>query len=175
MGIAIAILLCLAACGSLLWMVPSQREKQLTSLRRLAMKHGLRVRLLDAGLMKNCFPWLRDHRGLALYELPKSLASSSRDSFPAWAIRLPLQPLSEFEEAANIRRQELIREHLERLPVSAEALLFHPAGVVLLWREQIGGRGVQQEAEIEPVITRLAEGLQELAEVLVKNKLLPVA
>ena len=63
MGLVIAILLTLALAGSVLWVMPSPREKRLTALRADAMRRGLRVRLLDKGMGAKLFPWLDDYCG----------------------------------------------------------------------------------------------------------------
>ena len=59
MGFVIAVLLTLAMAGSVLWVMPSAREKALSAMRQKALENGVRVRLLDEKTAARANP---DHR-----------------------------------------------------------------------------------------------------------------
>ncbi len=137
MGFAIAILLTLALAGSVLWVMPSPREKRLTALRNSAMRAGMRVRLLDKKLAESLFPWLQDHRGYVLYELP-----SHNRQYQAAGIRVVR--LNEGEAVHELDQDEAVVSYvkqsvfLDDLPACAEAIVFYPQSVAVLWRESEG-------------------------------------
>lgn len=135
MGLVVAILLTLALMGSVLWVMPSPREKRLTQLRNRALKAGLRVRLLDQKMASKLFPWLEDHRGYVMYEKQR------RDQrvvagHGVKVLRLSENP-DEHELDHDAERQSYLAEMkiLEMLPECAESLVFYPASVALLWCE----------------------------------------
>ncbi len=139
MGLVVAILLTLALLGSVLWVMPTPREKRLTQLRNQALRAGLRVRLLDQKMANKLFPWLPDHRGYVLYEKQR------RDQHVAAGHRvwvLPLKNDASVHELDRDPEQEAYVKHFNLeavMPGCAEALVFYPASVALLWRESIEG------------------------------------
>jgi hypothetical protein len=171
MGVVVAVLLCLAAFGSLMWVMPSQREKQLTELRRQAMQRGLRVRLLDQGLQKAYFRWLGDHRGLVLYERQCSLASAGRHEFAPMVVRLPI---TEEDDQILSRALMVDTKWIDSLPEGAEALLIHPSGVALLWRERLGDVLSRHAQQIEHCVAAISDVLDHLAKVTLALDLRPV-
>ena len=135
MGIWIAVVITLLVLGSVLWIMPSTRDKMLMEVRQQALMQGLKVRLLDQQSASALFPWLDDFRGYVLYE--KYFAADRKQlKFQPFVIRLSAhQPESEFELEDPLK-QTLDRTGLvEKLPASVEALAFYPRGVALLWRE----------------------------------------
>lgn len=165
MDIGFAIILCLAAIGSLYWVVPSKRDKTLALLRSKAMQQGLRVRLMDASLMQNCFRWQKDHRGWVLYELHTPLISKSSEAFKPFSLRLSAHdlPLSDFEQ---VFEQQLSKQLV--WPPNAEALLFHTGGVSLLWNERLGSAAEVNEVDVAALMARLKDNLGRCA-LLAKN------
>lgn len=142
MGFWIAILITLAVLGSVMWVMPSQREKALTEMRRTAMSLGLKVRLLDPKLAKKFFPWLDDYRGFTLYE--KYFSAGQQHA------RFQVVRLSIDENAHELDLDDPVKLYIDRsglvndLPSSVEALLLFAGGVAILWREDEGPEAVTQ-------------------------------
>ena len=135
MGLWIAIFITLAVFGSILWIKPSSRERLLIEYRRLALTKGLKVRLLEAKLSAQLFPWIDNYRQFVFYE--KSLPSSAKPkSHKAIVVRVSVDP-----NAHEIDGIDPIRESLSSipsfasLPKTAEAIVISASGIALLWRE----------------------------------------
>ena len=156
MGLWIAIAVTLLVLGSVLWVMPSARDKMLTEVRQKALAHGTKVRLLDQKLASSLFPWLDDFRGYVLYE--KYFAANPRQvKFPSYAIRLSEhEPESEFDLPDPLKSCLDETALAKNLPASAEALAFFPRGVALLWRES-------GETEVVERIDRCLQGCLETA------------
>lgn len=135
MGIAVAIFITLVVFGSVLWVMPSQREQSLTKMRSRALELGLKVRVLDEKLAKQLFHWLENYRPYTLYEC--SIPSDARpSSHKARVLRLS----AEFDEH-ELDRDELKQVLKERgvfedLPDTVEALVISKSGLAILWKEQ---------------------------------------
>ncbi len=149
MGFVIAILLTLAMAGSVLWVMPSPREKRISAMRKRAMECSARVRLIDKAMATQMIPWVDDHRGYVSYELGNDGGASAslkgfkvvRLSFDANLHELDmLDPLRQRVEAAGL---------LSAWPESAEALVFSPLGVAVIWRE------VGTEDDIQGLVEKL--------------------
>jgi len=135
MGFVIAILITLAMAGSVMWVMPSPREKRLSELRMRALKRGLKVRLLDKNMAAALYPWLDNYRPYVSYELP----------FPAGkSIKLDRAVVVRMRVDANVHELDLLdplRVNLveqgmfELFPNTAEALVFYSGGVSVLWTE----------------------------------------
>lgn len=126
--------------GSVLWVMPSPREKMLTEMRAEAMSLGLKVRLMDKALAAKLYPWIDDYRLYVLYEkyLPtgKTLITGR-----AQVIRLSHdESAHEIDEENPLKRALLDKGLLNQLPESAEALTLFAGGVSFLWKER-GGVG----------------------------------
>jgi len=159
MGFWVAILITLAVLGSVMWVMPSPREKALTKMRHQAMGLGLKVRLVDKSIAGKLYPWLEDYRGYVMYEkyLPigKKLSSNKAE-----VIRL-----SPDDNAHEIDIQNPIKLSLQEagllgeLPESSEALTLFSGGVAFLWKERGGCDGVER---VEKCLTKCVLKLEEL-------------
>ena len=135
MGLVIAIFITFAVLGSVLWVMPSQREKSLSKMRSRALELGLKVRVLDGKLAKQLFHWLENYRPYTLYEC--SIPSDARPaSHKARVLRLS----KDFEEH-ELDRDELKQQLKELgafdgLPDTVEALVISRSGIAILWKEQ---------------------------------------
>lgn len=160
MDVGFAVILCLAAIGSLYWVVPSRRDKNLALLRSCAMQQGLRVRLLDQSLMQHYFKWLKDHRGWVLYELHTPLTTKNSEAFKPFALRLGPQ-----EQMSDDEAQAMLQQHFLALewPPNAEALLFHTGGVSLLWNERFDVPSELKNTEVAALMLRVKESLNKSA------------
>jgi len=159
MGFWVAIFITLAVFGSVMWVMPSPREKALTKMRHQAMEFGLKVRLVDKALAGQLYPWLDDYRGYVMYEkyLPigKKLSSNKAEvirlSFDDKAHEIDIQnPIKLSLQDAGL---------LDELPESSEALTFFSGGIAFLWRE----RGESDSVErIEKCLIGCVQKLEEL-------------
>jgi len=136
MGIWVVVFVTVGLLGSVLWVMPTPREKALTDMRSAALGMGLKVRLSDQKLANALFPWLADYRGYVLYEKALPLGQQIR-SPKAKVIRLSENPnaheIDGFDPLLiNLRSKGI----LNNLPSTAEALIFASSGVSLLWKEQ---------------------------------------
>lgn len=135
MGFVIAILITLAMAGSVMWVMPSPREKRLTAMRSAAMASGLKVRLLEAKSAAALYPWLKDYRSFVSYELPFLAGKSLKIKQPV-VVRIALD-----EQAHELDHIEPLRVALEQqgvlslFPDDAEALVIYSGGISLLWME----------------------------------------
>ena len=68
MNILIVVLIILTLVGSILWVVPTRREKELTAMRSEALKLGFRVHFLNQALFEQYFKRMPDTRGYVVYE-----------------------------------------------------------------------------------------------------------
>ncbi|MFT7185671.1 MAG: hypothetical protein ACI84K_001053 [Pseudohongiellaceae bacterium] len=158
MGFWIAILMTLAVFGSVLWVMPSPREKTLTEMRYQAMGFGLKVRLVDQTVAGKLYPWLEDYRGYVMYEkyLPigKKLPSNK-----AQVIRLSHDDKAHEIDIQNpIKLALLEAELLDGLPESSEALTLFSGGISFLWKEKGGLEGVEK---VEQFLNACALTLEE--------------
>lgn len=160
MGIGFAIILCLAAIGSLYWVMPSRRDKNLALLRSHAMKQGLRVRLLDLSLMQNCFKWLKDHRGWVLYELHTPLITKNSEAFKPFGIRLSSEEHPHDDDEPNALQKQALAL---TWPSNAEALLCHTGGISLLWNERFDVPSELKDAEVMALMQTIKDNLKQCA------------
>jgi len=159
MGFWVAILITLAVLGSVMWVMPSPREKALTEMRHQAMGFGLKVRLVDKVLAGKLFSWLDDYRGYVMYEkyLPngKKLLSNK-----AVVIRLSFDDKAHEIDIQNPIKLSLQEAGLlDELPESSEALILFSGGIALLWKERGGCDGVEG---IQKCLTECVLKLEEL-------------
>jgi hypothetical protein len=144
MGFWVAILITLAVFGSVLWVMPSPREKALTEMRQRAMSLGLKVRLVDQALAQKLFPWLEDYRGYVLYEKYIPIGKKIRSN------KIQVIRLSPDANAHEIDIQNPVKLTLqeagllEDLPESSEAITLFSGGFSFLWKEKGGLEGVER-------------------------------
>jgi len=150
MGIWIALLMTLAVVGSVMWVMPSPREKAQTEMRQKAMGLGMKVRLLDQKLATTLFPWLDDFRGFTLYEKYFSIGQQQSRS------KFQVLRLSADENIHELDLDHPVRHYLEEsglarsLPLSAEALFLFADGAAVLWREK---EGVEAVSDIDACLS----------------------
>lgn len=143
MGLAIAILLTLAMLGSVMWVMPSPREKQLTAMRQKAMGQGIKVRLLDQKQAANLYPWVDNHRGFVTYEL--SLPAGQKWPIKsAMVVPVDQSALHELDRQHELTQAVSEQGCFDDLPDTAEAMVFYAGCVGLLWREDSGDEGVDK-------------------------------
>ncbi len=147
MGIWIAVLLTLAMLGSVLWVMPSPREKRLTEMRKLAMSRGLKVRLLDKNLANKLFPWVTDPRGFVLYE-KYSRGGDKTVSNQVNVIRLNNEDCHELDRDKKHEAYLEVHGLLSKAPASSEAIAFYSGCVAWLWREQGDVSSVEALADV---------------------------
>jgi hypothetical protein len=140
----IAILITLAVFGSVLWVMPSPREKALIDMRQKAMGLGLKVRLVDKTLAGKLYPWLEDYRGYVLYEkyipIGKKMLSNKIQ-----VIRLSVDHQAHEIDVENPVKITLQQAGLlDNLPESSEALTLFSGGFSFLWKEKGGLLGVER-------------------------------
>ncbi len=135
MGFWLAILITLAVMGSVLWVMPSKREKSLTAMRSRALSLGMKVRLLDEKLASNLFYWIDNYRPYALYEcmMPRDLKPSSHK---ARVVRLSVdENAHELDGIDELKAALDKRGVFEGLPEDCEALVISQGGIAFVWRE----------------------------------------
>lgn len=143
MGLAIAILLTLAMLGSVMWVMPSPREKQLTEMRQKAMGLGIKVKLLDQKQAANLYPWVDNHRGFVTYEL--SLPAGQKWPIKsAKVVPVDQSALHELDREHGLTQIVTTQGCLDDLPDTAEAMVFYSGCVGLLWREDSGEEEVDK-------------------------------
>ena len=135
MGLWFAILITLVVFGSILWIKPSHRERLLIDYRKTAVSKGLKVRLLDAKLAEQLFPWIENYRQYAFYE--KSLPAFAKPkSHKAIVVRVTVDPNAHEIDAIDPVRQVLSNNpRFGSLPDTAEAIVISASGISILWRE----------------------------------------
>ena len=147
MGFWIAILITLAMAGSVLWVMPSPREKSLTAMRNRALELGMQVRLLDQKLAKSLFYWLEDYRLFVLYEC--MLPTEARPkSAKARIVRLSIDAQAHELDANDPLKDSLVQAGVfSGLPETCEALVISRAGLAILWRERQADKASLQEID----------------------------
>lgn len=154
MGFVVAILITLAVMGSVMWVMPSPREKRIIAMRNKALALGLKVRLLDQKLASKFFPWCEDYRQYVLYE--KYFSAKVAALTTPLVIRLSDGFIPhELDEKHPINQILDERGVIEVLPESVEALIFYSGAVGMLWTEKEG----------EEVLSGVAECLKVCEEV----------
>lgn len=150
MGIVIAIFITLVVAGSILWVKPSRRDVRIADIRRKAMSHGIRVRLLDEKLVRSMFPWLSDHRGLSIYENHNLDVPVDRE------MRVfRVNGLEDLHELDRLNFDELERKISSYdMPDGIEAIVVYPTGVGLLWNEQGDESAVDALSELLQLVNR---------------------
>jgi len=160
-GFWIALFITLAVLGSVLWVMPSPREKAIIMMRGKALSLGIKVRLVDQNLALSWFPWLDNYRSYTLYEKlnPTALKSGSHK---ARVLRLTVDPNAHELDAEDPIRQSLFSSGVFKgLPETVEALVITSGSVALLWREQQADNKLTEEVE------RIAVCLDSCIEVIV--------
>ena len=142
MGFVIAVLLTLAMAGSVLWVMPSAREKALSEMRQKALQNGVRVRLLDEKTAAKLYPWLEDHRGLVNYELPLPAGRVWKFGKP-YALSVNQEKLHELDRDTGLWPLVQAQLDIDDLPDSTEALTFYSHAMAILWREKEGVEAVE--------------------------------
>jgi hypothetical protein len=134
MDFAIAVLITLAVLGSVLWVMPSRREKSLSKMRTRALQLGMKVRVLDQKLANQLFYWLENYRPYTLYEC--SIPGEARpNSHKARVIRLS-RGFEEHElDRDDLKQQLRLKGVFDGLPETVEALIISRSGLALLWKE----------------------------------------
>lgn len=147
MGFWVAILITLAMAGSVLWVMPSPREKSLTAMRSRALELGMKVRLLDEKLAKSLFYWLEDYRPFVLYEC--MLPTHARPvSAKARIVRLSVDEHAHELDANDLLKDSLVQAGVFKgLPETCEALVISRAGLAILWRERQVDKDSLQEID----------------------------
>ena len=159
MGFWIAIFITLAVFGSVLWVMPSPREKALIQMRHKAMGLGLKVRLVDKAIAGKLFPWLESHHGYVMYEKYHPIGKKALSS------KTKIIRLSVDKNAHELDLEEPIRQFLDQanmikdLPASSEAIALFSGGVALLWRERDEPDGVER---IEECLARCVAEIDKL-------------
>ncbi len=154
MGLWIAIFITVALLGSVMWVMPSPRERALTEIRNSALEKGLRVRLVDQKLASSLFYWLDNYRGYVLYEkrLPANIKFKRH--------KAQVTRLSEDLSAHELDGVDETKKAFERLgllaslPDSAEALVMSSSGISLLWKEE---RDVADVLGVDECLSRCLE------------------
>jgi len=150
MGIVIAILITLAMAGSVMWVMPSPRDKHLSAMRMRALKCGLKVRLLDEKMASALYPWIENYRSYVSYELPFSAGKSMKLGRPV-VVRIRTDANVHELDLLDPLRISLVGQRVfELFPDTAEALVFYSGGASVLWTE----RGDFSEVD------RIREGLE---------------
>mgnify|MGYP003632237505 CR=1 FL=1 len=147
MGLWIAILITLAVMGSILWIKPSPRERLLIEYRKAALSKGFKVRLLDAKMSKQLFPWIENYRQFVFYE--KSLPVRAKPkSHKALVVRVSVDPNAHEIDAIDPIRQALAANlSFKELPQTVEAIVISVSGISILWRECSDKR----EGDLNPI------------------------
>jgi len=136
MGIWVVLFVTIGLFGSVMWVMPTPREKALTELRSSALGMGLKVRLLDQKLANALFSWLDDYRGYVLYEKPLPLNHQIK-STKAKVLRLSDDPNAhEIDKLDPLLQKLRANGVLNDLPSTAEALVIASSGISFLWKEQ---------------------------------------
>lgn len=149
MGIWIAVFITLVVVGSVLWVKPSVREKNLSMMRSKALSKGLKVRLLDMKLAAQLFPWLENYRLYAFYEKPIPVHLKPK-SHKARVVRLSEDPNAhEIDEADSLKQLLAEKPGYSDLPQSVEALIISASGISILWREQVSDKEMQEVEQID--------------------------
>lgn len=149
MGLWVAIFITFAVLGSILWIKPSPRERVLIEYRNLALSKGIKVRILDAKLAEQLFPWIDNYRQFVFYE--KNLPISAKpNNHKAIVVRVSDDPNAhEIDEIDQIRQAILASIGFKDLPSSAEAIIISASGLSVLWREgSVEGKTVKEVVEL---------------------------
>lgn len=137
-GFVIAVLLTLALAGSVLWVMPSPREKRLAGMRRVALEQRMHVRLLDQTTATKLFPWVEDYRLLTLYEIA-NVHPAAKSSTPSAPIVIRLAGTEEMHELDREASKIDLLEGLgilEQFPEGSEAIVHYGQASALLWNEK---------------------------------------
>jgi hypothetical protein len=147
-GLIVALFITFAVSGSVLWVMPSQREKSLTNMRSRALELGLKVRVLDEKLAKQHFHWLENYRPYTLYEC--SMPTDARpSSHKARVLRLS-RDYDEHELDRDELKQQLSDQGVfDNLPDTVEALVISRSGLAILWKEK--QESTESLAEIDSI------------------------
>ncbi len=154
MGIWIALFITFAVIGSVLWVKPSPREKNLGLMRAHAMSRGFKVRLLDMKLAAQLFPWLANYRPYVFYEKPVP-ANLKPKTYKARVVRLSDDPLAHEVDQIDELKQLLAKKiGLNELPDTVEALVISASGLSLLWKEKNEMGDMTEIAQLDNFISQ---------------------
>ena len=149
MGIWITVFITLVVIGSVLWVKPSVREKNLSLMRTKALSKGLKVRLLDMKLAAQLFPWLENYRLYAFYEKPIPVHLKPK-SHKARVVRLSDDPNAHEIDAVDPLKISLANNaEYDALPSTAEALVISASGIAVLWKEQVSDKDMPEVEQID--------------------------
>lgn len=163
MGIWIAVFITLVVIGSVLWVKPSVREKNLSLMRTKALSKGLKVRLLDMKLAAQLFPWLENYRLYAFYEKPIPVNLKPKNH-KARVIRLSENPNAhEIDEVDPLKLILIEKTDLGDLPNSVEALVVSASGIAILWKEQVSDKAMSEVEQIDHFLNQCLQAPKLLA------------
>lgn len=154
MGIWIAVFITLVVIGSVLWVKPSVREKNLSLLRTKALSKGLKVRLLDMKLAAQLFPWLENYRLYAFYEKPIPVNLKPK-SHKARVVRMSDDPNAhEIDQVDPLKLLLTEKTDYKALPQTVEALVISASGIAILWKEQVRNADMLEVEQIDSFLNQ---------------------
>ncbi|MFT6915964.1 MAG: hypothetical protein ACJAWL_002281 [Motiliproteus sp.] len=156
-------LILFAIFGSMMWMMPSPRQRVQALLRQCAMRSGFQVQIVRVLMPRALGEALADERDCVAYRLPR-IAGKTRGKQVPWQIfKLDSYAIEGLAEGWSWSRGEgeldgaalaLIKELIETLPEDAYGLESTPISVSIFWAE----RGTPETvASIKQLLKRLLE------------------
>lgn len=152
MNWVIIILIVLSIIGSMLWMMPSARERMQAEMRQKAMTSGLRVQMVKLKCPRATGEAEAEERDMIAYRLPrKNLSKSEQQNFSGWQIfklnTLAIRGLPEGwcwskGEGEHDQHLSLIASVIAELPVGSFSIESKTDAVSLYWTEGSGEKMV---------------------------------
>jgi len=155
---AIIVLIMLSLVGSMMWVMPTPRQRFQAKLRLEARKHGLQVSLGHLALPRAQGEMEAEELKCPVYRLPRTnLARSERDSFMGWTVARVQAIANEGlpagwswvkgERTLAPARLNQLSEWLESLPKEVEAIESDQIHLALYWREPERAGALDELAE----------------------------
>ncbi len=164
MNWVIIALIVLSLIGSMLWMMPSPRQRMQAQMRQKAMTSGMRVQMVKLKCPRATGEAEPEERDMIAYRLPRhNLSQSERHSFNAWQLfklnTLATAGLPEGwswgrGEGQQDRNLTLILQVLGDLPEGSFSLESSADSVSLYWTEHGGEAFV---SSIKDLLNQLIE------------------
>ena len=166
----IIVLILLAIVGSMMWMMPSPRQRAQAILRQQAMRSGFQVQITRVLLPRALGEAVADERDCVAYRIPrlnsakKTRSTSASNTLVPWQIfRLPSHAneglpsgwtWSKGEGQLQPTATQLIAELIEALPDDVYGLESTPVSASVYWEEH----GTPESVElIQQQLTRLVD------------------
>lgn len=144
---AIIILIMMSLLGSMMWVMPSPRQRFLAKLRQQASKHGFQVQMVRMTPPRAAGQMKPETLTATAYRLPRyNLEKAHRNNFTEWQVFRQIAVANEGlpegwcwgsgERCLNEQQLAVLNALIEQLPAGVSSVESTPVHISLYWDER---------------------------------------